>query len=65
METHEEIDDKPTKNYAKVKSEFEKKKLKRILLNYIIFSIKILTYRKNAFSKILHMFRDIEKKHNV
>ena len=37
METHEEIDDKPTKNYAKVKSEFEKKNLKRILLNYIYY----------------------------
>ena len=45
----------------KVKSKFERKNLTRILFFYMIFSIKIRTYLKKAFSKISYMFRDIEK----
>ena len=40
------------KNHEKNINELEKK-----------ISIKIPIYRKNMFFKILHMFRDIDKKH--
>ena len=60
METHGEISEKPLKNHAKNKNEFEKK---RFIL--ILFSIKIPNYRKNSSSKILYMFRDIDKKYNA
>ena len=41
-----------------------KKNCNEEFLNLIPFSINKQTYRKNAISKILMMFRDIDKKHN-
>ena len=46
---------------TKKKIEFEKKKLRRNFLNWI-FSIRKRTYCKNAISKILYIFRDLDKK---
>ena len=40
------------------------KKIYKILYK-IIFSIKILSYRKKSFSKIFYIFRDIDKKQCV
>ena len=54
-------DETPLKSYTpKKKSEFEKKK-------YISFNFQLKkgTYRKKAITKILIMFRDIDKKHNA
>ena len=48
-----EIDEKPLKNYAKKKSEVEKKIYEEcFIFNLKLFSIKKRTFRKNAISKI-------------
>ena len=60
-ETQEKIDEK-------LRTKFKvnlNKNLTRIIFNYIIFSIKIPTYRKNTFSKNMFMFREIDNKHNA
>ena len=57
METQGEIDEKQMKNILRKNiSEFEQS-----VFLFFLFSIKITTNRKNSFSKILDMFRDIGK----
>ena len=64
METHREIDEKPLQITQKKKSEVEKK-INEDIFYFILFSIKKRIYRKNAISKILSKFRDIDKKHKA
>ena len=51
MKTFGEIDEKPLKNDAN-KCEFEQA-IPRLFFYYILFVIKMQTYRKNTFQKIL------------
>ena len=62
LETHGAIGEKKQgkiKITQKIINEF--KKVKKNFSNWILFAIKIPTYCKNAFSKILYMVRDIDK----